>query len=78
MDNITKINLCITMLERIKRLSADVDNNQYSKDIDKILRDIDYLDTDMSYDYILQASSSVPTQATEAYWKSVEAKIGLY
>ena len=52
MDNITKINACIDMLNRIKHLSADVDINQYSKDIDSILKDIDYLDTDISTDYI--------------------------
>lgn len=73
MDNITKINLCITMLERIKRLSADVDTNQYSKDIDKILKDIDYLDTDISTDYIKSVSALVSTQAIEAFWKSFEA-----
>lgn len=73
MDNITKINLCITMLERIKRLSADVDTNQYSKDIDSILKDIDYLDTDISTDYIKSVSALVSTQAIEAFWKSFEA-----
>lgn len=72
MDNITKINACIDMLNRIKRLSDDVDINQYSKAIDSILKDIDYLDTDISTDYIKLVSASVTTQAIEAFWKSFE------
>lgn len=72
MDNITKINACIDMLNRIKRLSADVDINQYSKAIDSILKDIDYLDTDISTDYIKLVSASVTAQAIEAFWKSFE------
>lgn len=72
MDNITKINACIDMLNRIKRLSADVDINQYSKAIDSILKDIDCLDTDISTDYIKLVSASVTAQAIEAFWKSFE------
>lgn len=72
MDNITKINACIDMLNRIKRLSDDIDINQYSKAIDDILKDIDYLDTDISTDYIKSVSASVTTQAIEAFWKSLE------
>lgn len=77
MDNITKINACIDMLNRIKRLSDDVDINQYSKAIDSILKDIDYLDTDISTDYIKLVSASVSAQAIEAFWKSFETSNGL-
>ena len=72
MDNITKINACIDMLNRIKRLRDDVDINQYSKAIDSILKDIDYLDTDISTYYIKSVSASVTAQAIEAFWKSFE------
>lgn len=72
MDNITKINACIDMLNRIKHLSNDVDIDKYGKAIDDILKDIDYLDTDISTDYIKSVSASISAQAIEAFWKSFE------
>lgn len=36
MNNIDRINSCIQMLNRIKRISAHVNIDEYSKDIDTI------------------------------------------
>lgn len=65
MDNITKLNFCIDMLNKIKRLSADVDINKYSKAIDDILTQVDDLVIDIASDYISLTAPSIPAIDTE-------------
>lgn len=65
MDNITKLNFCIDMLNKIKRLSADVDINKYSKAMDNILTQVDDLVIDIAHDYISLTAPSVSAINTE-------------
>lgn len=77
MDNITKINHCIQMLERIKRINAHVDINEYSKDIDTIFNLVDNLDDVIIGRFIDITTSPSSTISIEQFWTTFESLNGL-
>jgi hypothetical protein len=73
MNNIDRINSCIQMLNRIKRINAHVNIDEYSKDIDTIFNLINDLDDVVISRFIDITTEPSSTISSEQFWATFEA-----
>lgn len=74
MDNIDKINSCIQMLNRIKHISAHVNIDECSTDINTIFNLVDDLDDVVISRFIDITTAPSSTISTEQFWATFEGQ----
>lgn len=76
MNNIDKINSCIQMLNRIKRISAHVNIDECSTDINNAFNLVDNLNDVVISRFIDITTEPLSTISMEQFWATFEAQNG--